>query len=166
MSRDRDASDERDAMTRTVEEARHLADQRREDGWNAVVVPAADTAAVPSDADTGEWGFVHVVPDNYADEIAPVCERASFPRYDVYRRRVGETVCFVTELLDPDTETVLLVAGQYGTGEAGGLYREATREGVVHTRLQRLDGELLATIEHEAVEKFFPDEMASLSGRQ
>lgn len=153
-------------MTRTVEEARQLADQRREDGWDAVVVPAADTAAVPSDADTDEWGFVHVVPDNYADQITVACERGSFPRYDVYRRRVGETVCFVTELLDTDTETVLLVAGRYNTGDAAGLYREATRDGVVHTRLRRLNGDHLLTVEHEAVEKFFPDEMASLSGRQ
>ena len=166
MSRERDAAEKRDAMTKTVEEARLLADERRADGWDAVVVPAADTAAVPSDAETGEWGFVHVVPDNYADRITAASKAGSFPRYDVYRRRVGETVCFVTELLDPDTDTVLLVAGQYDTGEAVGLYREATHEGVVHTRLRRLDGEPLATVEHDAVEKFFPEEMASLSGRQ
>lgn len=166
MSRERDGADDREAMTRTVEEARQLADQRRADGWEAVVVPAADTAAVPSDAEADGWGFVHIVPDNYAEQVSAAFRAGSFPRYDVYRRRIGETVCFVTELLDPDTETVVLVAGKYNTGEAGGLYREATREGVVQTRLQRLDGDVLATIEHEAVEKFFPDEMASLSGRQ
>lgn len=153
-------------MTRTVEEARLLAEKRREDGWDALVVPAVDTAAVPSDADTGEWGFVHVVPDNYADQVTAACESGSFPRYDVYRRLIGGTVCFVTELLDPATETALFVAGKYETADAGGLYREATREGTVQTRLKRLNGEVLATFEHEDVEKFFPDEMATLSGRQ
>ena len=167
MSREQEEPTEgRDAMTRTVEEARLLADQRREDGWDAFVVPAVDTAPVPSDAEEGEWGFVHVVPDNYADRVAAACTNGSFPRYDIYRRRIGETVSFVTELLDPESKTVLLVAGQYTTDDATGLYREATEEGTIRTVLRRLDGERLARFEHEDVEKFFPDGMAARSGRQ
>jgi hypothetical protein len=161
-----DPAEGRDAMTRTVEEARLLADQRREDGWDALVVPAVDTAPVPSDAEEREWGFVHIVPDNYAGRVAAACETGSFPRYDIYRRRIGETVSFVTELLDPEHKTVLLVAGQYTTENATGLYHEATSEGTIRTMLQRLDGDRLARFEHEDVEKFFPDGMAARSGRQ
>lgn len=153
------------AMTRTVDEARLLADQRREDGWDALVVPAAETIPVPSDAGE-EWGFVHTVPDTDADGVATVCKKGSFPRYDIYRRRIGETVLFITELLDLDRKTVLLVAGQYSTENAAALYREAIREGAIRTVLQRTDGERIARFEHEDVEKFFPDTMAGGSGHE
>lgn len=173
MTRERDDSDgpqysdaERDALTETVEDARRIAEDRREDGWEALVVPAADTAPVPADADEGYSGFVHVVPDNLADRVRAAAGRGSFPRYDVYRRQVGDAVCFVTELLDPETETALLVAGSYRLANADALYRQANREGVVRTHLRRLDGELLGSFEHERIEKFFPDGMESLSGRR
>jgi hypothetical protein len=97
-----DPAEGRDAMTRTVEEARLLADQRREDGWDALVVPAVDTAPVPSDAEEREWGFVHIVPDNYAERVAAACETGSFPRYDIYRRRIGDVL--VTAISDLDDQ--------------------------------------------------------------
>lgn len=173
MTRERDDPEgphhsdaERDALTETVEDARRIAAERRESGWEALVVPAVDTAPVPADADEGYSGFVHVVPDNYAEQVTAACGRGNFPRYDVYRRQVGDAVCFVTELLDPETETALLVAGSYRLTDADALYRQASREGVVRTHLRRFDGELLGSFEHERVEKFFPDGMESLSGRR
>ena len=176
MPTEDDDTTARAAITKTVEEAQLLADQRREAGWNALVVPAVESTAISSDsdadsdadmdADSGRWGFVHVVPADLTEQVTAACTGGTFPQYDVYRRKIGETVCFVTELLDPETATVLLVAGRYTTSDAAALYREATREGLVRTHLQDLDGEALATFEHEDVTKFFPEGMASPDGQQ
>lgn len=167
MSReDGDHGTRKEGTAAAVDDARRVAEQRREEGWEAVVVPAVDTAPVPSDAERGHSGFVHVVPESVADAVATACERAEFPRYDVYRRQVGGEFFFVTELLDPDAETALLIAGTYRIADATALYRQASREGVVRTHLRRLNGERLGAVEHEAVEKLFPAEMATLAGRR
>lgn len=170
MPREDDDTTAGAAMTKTVEEARLLADQRREAGWDALVVPAVETTAISNDSDDDtdpdSWGFVHVVLDDLSEQVTAACTGGTFPQYDVYRRKIGETVCFVTELLDPETESVLLVAGRYTTDEAAALYREATREGLVRTHLRDPDGEALATFEHEDVAKFFPEGMASPNGQE
>ncbi|KPN31605.1 hypothetical protein SY89_02354 [Halolamina pelagica] len=170
MTRD-DAVEEADHETRregsvaAVEDARRLADERRENGWEAVVVPAVDTAPVPEDADRGYSGFVHVVPESVADAVSAACDRAAFPQYDAYRRQVGGEFFFVVELLDPATETALLIAGTYRSTDAVPLYRQASREGVVRTHLKRLNGERLGSVEHESIEKLFPEGIETLAGR-
>lgn len=166
MSRD-DADHEtrKEGTAAAVEDARRIAEQRREEGWAAIVVPAVDTAPVPEAADREYSGFVHVVPESLADEVAAACERSEFPRYDVYRRQVGGDFFFVVELLDADTETALLIAGTYPVADAVPLYRQASREGVVRTHLKRLNGEHLGSVEHEEIAKLFPEGMDTLAGR-
>lgn len=166
MSRD-DADHEtrKEGTAAAVEDARRIAEQRREEGWEAIVVPAVDTSPVPEAAEKEYSGFIHVVPESLADDVAAACQRSEFPRYDVYRRQVGEEFFFVVELLDADTETVLLIAGTYRVADAAALYRQATREGVVRTHLTRLNGEHLGTVEHEAIAKLFPEGMDTLVGR-
>ena len=170
MSRD-DAVAEGDHEARkegsaaAVEDARSIAEKRREDGWEAVVVPAVDTAPVPADADRGYSGFVHVVPESVADDVSAACDRAEFPTYDAYRRAVDGEFFFVVELLDPETRTALLIAGTYRATDAVALYRQASREGVVRTHLKRLNGDRLGSVEHGSVEKLFPEGMETLAGR-
>ncbi|NHX36083.1 MULTISPECIES: DUF7529 family protein [Halolamina] len=162
---DADHDTRREGSAAAVEDAHRIADERREDGWEAVVVPAVDTAPVPDDADRGYSGFVHVVPESVADEVAAACERAAFPQYDAYRRQVGGDLFFVVELLDPATETVVLIAGTYRATDAVALYRQASREGTVRTHLKRLNGERLGSVEHESIEKLFPEGIETLAGR-
>ncbi|GAB7093225.1 hypothetical protein JCM30237_03770 [Halolamina litorea] len=166
MDEDADHGTRKEGTAAAVDDARSIADQRREAGWEATVVPAVDTSPVPADAEQGYSGFVHVVPESLADEVAAACERAAFPRYDAYRRSVGGDLFFVVELLDPETETALLVAGTYRAADAVPLYRQASREGVVETHLTRLNGESLGSIEHDAIEKLFPDGMETIAGRK
>ncbi|WP_049981125.1 DUF7529 family protein [Halolamina rubra] len=155
----------REGSAAAVEDARRIADERREAGWEAVVVPAVDTAPVPADAERGYSGFVHVVPESVADDVAAACDRAAFPQYDAYRREMGGNFFFVVELLDPETETALLIAGTYRSTDAVALYRQASREGVVRTHLKRLNGERLGSVEHESIEKLFPEGIETLAGR-
>jgi len=166
MSRDEGNHDARkEGTAAAVEDARRIAQQHRDEGWTAVVVPAVDTSPVPEAAEKAYSGFVHVVPASLADEVAAACEQSEFPRYDVYRRRVGGEFFFVVELLDADTETALLIAGTYRVADAAALYRQADREGVVRTHLTRLNGEHLGAVEHGAIMKLFPDGMDTLAGR-
>lgn len=166
MDEDADHDARKEGTAAAVDDVRRLAQQRREDGWEAVVVPAVDTAPVPDDAEQERSGFVHVVPESVADDVAAAFERATFPRYDAYRRQMGNDFFVVVELLDPETETALLIAGTYRVADAVGLYRQASREGVVSTHLTRLNGEGLGSVEHESVEKLFPEGMAARAGRQ
>lgn len=166
MSEDADHEARKEGTAAAVDDARRIAEQRREAGWDAIVVPAVDTAPVPEDAEQGYSGFVHVVPDNVADDVAAACARAEFPQYDAYRRQVGEQFFFVVELLDPDTETALLIAGTYRITDAAALYRQASREGVVRTHLRRLNGEPLGSVKHEKIAKLFPEGMQTVAGRQ
>jgi hypothetical protein len=148
----------RDAWKRTLGEMEALADERRDDGWQVVTIAAGHTAPEPEDAgDTDRFGFVHVIPDNEAEPFQQAFERGEFPEYQVYRRRVEGRVFLVTELRDPDSETAILIAGNFELQHAPGLVRAAEREGELYTHVQTLDKTYLGSFRHDDWEKFFPD---------
>lgn len=156
----------KDGLEATLADAREIGATRKQEGWYPIIVPAGDTTPVPDIDDINDpWGFVHTVPSNFADEVTGAVEEGTFPKYDVYRNRVDNDVYFATELLDPETQICLLVVGMYSISDADTLYQQAVRKGNIRTHLQTLDGTVIASFEHEAVEKFFPDVMDALAGR-
>lgn len=147
----------REAWQRTLADMEALANEREDEGWDAVAVAAGHTAPKSRDGGgTGEYGLVHVVPGNRADAIRAACERGTFPRYEVYRGATESRVFLVTELLDPDTETALLLAGNYRRHVARGLVRTVEETGTMYTHVQKLDGTRLGSFEHDDPAKFFP----------
>lgn len=148
----------KDAWMRTIEDMKALADERRERGWDVVAIPAGDTAPVSRDAGGDDrFGIVHVIADNHADDFSEAFERGTFPRYEAYRNEVSGYVYLVTELLDPETETAILLAGQYRLRRASGMVATAREEGVLYTHVQTLDGTPLGTFRHDEFEPLVPD---------
>lgn len=162
------AERDRAAWQRTLEELESLADARRADGWDVVRVAADDAAAVPRDAggDDGDgdyYGFVHVIPDNRAAPFEAAYERGAYPRYEVYRGATETRLFLVTELVDPEVESAILLAGNVRRRDARGLVRTVRETATVYTHVRTLDGTHLGSFEHADPGKFFPD--ADLRGR-
>lgn len=153
----RDAGVLKDAWSETLEEMHAMADEYEADGWEAITVPAGDTAPRPPDIDDEDYyGIVHVVPDNYADEIEAVLPEGEFGEYDVFRREIDGRVFFVTEFRDAATETVIMIAGQYMLMDAAALIDRVREDDYVETYLVRLNRDVVGKFRHEEPEKFFP----------
>lgn len=146
------------AWSQTNEDMQAIAEQRREDGWEVVAIPAVHTAPVSRDAgDDDRFGIVYVIPDNYADDFSEALDRGDFPRYEAYRNEIDGFVFLVTELLDPETETAILLAGQYELRNAQGMVTAAGDEGALYTHVEVLDGTVLGSIRHEEFEPLVPE---------
>lgn len=149
---------EQDAWTRTLDDMAALVAEREDAGWRTVAIPAGHTAPEPPDVGAdGRYGLVYVVPGNKAEPFREAAEAGAFPRYEVYRGATESRVFLVTELLDPDSETAIYVAGNYRREDATPLLRAARRRGTMYTHLQTLDETHLGTFEHESYEEFFQD---------
>lgn len=147
----------RNAWQRTIDDMSAMATELREGGWDTVVeVVAGDTAPVPP-GDDGRFGLVHVVPGNDAERIDDVYEPGSFPKYDVFRAEAEGRVFLVTQLLDPETDTAILVAGNFERRTASTLVEHVREVGEMYTHLQKLDGTPVSSFRHDGYEKFFPE---------
>lgn len=146
-----------EAWEQTIEETELIAEDRRERGWEAITIPAAHTspAGEPRDAEE-QPGLVHIVPDNHADAFADAFESGTFPEFEVYRNEVEGNVFLVTELVDPETETVVLIRGRYDFSLAEGMISAAMETGAIYTHVKTIDGTLLGSIRHELVTPFVP----------
>lgn len=147
-----------DAWVQTIEDMKAIAEQRRQEGWDVVALPAGDTATVSREAGAGDrFGIVHVIADNHAEPFTEAFERGEFPRYEAYRNEIGGFVFLVTELLDPDSDTAILLAGQYELEYVPGMLEAAEDEDVLYTHVQTLDGTVLGSFRHEEYEPLVPD---------
>ncbi|WP_254840649.1 DUF7529 family protein [Natronomonas marina] len=152
---------EREAWELTHEDMEAIAAERREEGWEVTTATALHTN--PVGRNTGEdperFGIEYIVADNHADDLRAAYERADgeFPEFVVYRREVGPSVFIVVELMDPDTETEIVVAGHYDGRRAGGLANAAIETGEMYSYAKTLDGTELGSFYHEEYEPFFPD---------
>lgn len=145
-----------DAWQRTLDDMWALEDDLQEDGWETLVTAAGHTAAVTPSQGEGYWGLVHIVPDSDAEAIGEAVEAGEFPQYDVYRSRVDGRVFSVTVLLDPETETAVLVSNQFELRNAHALVEHAHDVGHVNSVFRYLDGTVVAQVRHDDPEKFFP----------
>ncbi len=147
----------------TVGDAERMAEEREEDGWETVVLPAGDMAPEPPDDGVeGRYGLVYVVPGNRADTLEGMLETATFPDWEVYRTTVEGRVFLATELIDEDAEMAAYVAGNFELRLAEELIQTAADRGRIYTHLQRLDETPVAAFEHGNWRRFFPNPDAFL----
>jgi hypothetical protein len=148
----------REAWKATLEDMEAMAAARRDDGWEAVTCMAVDTAPTNPDAgDRDDFGLVFVLPNNMAEAFQDAYEAGSFPKYEVYRAQDEGRAYVVVEYIDPETETVIFVAGQFELRFAPGMVKAARREDAMYTYAQLIDGTRVGAFEHDGVEKFVPD---------
>lgn len=152
------ADTHKNAWNRTLEDMEAMADDLEGNGWDALAIAAGHTAPNPPDAGDGDrWGFVHVIPGDKAEAFSEAVEAGEFPRYRVFQQDASGRVFMVTQLLDPDTDRAILIAGTYEIRNAAGLVRTAQREGEMYTHVQKLDKTRLGVFHHDEYEQFFPD---------
>lgn len=148
----------KEAWVRTNDEMELIADRRREEGWEVVSMPTVHTSPVSRDQGKDDrFGLVHVLPNNHAESFSEAFERGEFPEYQAYRNEVDGYVYLVTELLDPESGTVILVAGQYDLRLAEGMVTTALDEDCLYTHVKTIDGTALGSVRHEVFEGFLPD---------
>ncbi|WP_135823584.1 DUF7529 family protein [Halorussus ruber] len=146
------------AWQRTLDDMESMAEEMREEGWDVVTVAAGHTAPTnPDSGETDRWGFVHVIPDNKAEPFSEAVETGKFPEYRVFRNEMQGRIFMLTQLLDPETGTAILLAGNFETRHAPGLVKTALKEDMMYTHVQKLDQTHLGSFRHDDVEKFFPD---------
>jgi hypothetical protein len=148
----------KEAWTQTLDDMEALAAEREREGWKPIVVPAGDTAPEPPDSGPPDrYGLVHVVPGNKADALRVAFDAGEFPQYDVYRGETESRVFLVTELLDPETETAIYVAGNFRRRDARALVRTVRETGEMYTHFQKLDETRIGSVRHDGYRKFFPN---------
>lgn len=148
----------RGAWQRTLDDMEALAEELEADGWDTVTIGAGQTAPENPDAgETDRFGLVHVVPGNKAEPFSEAVERGTFPEFQVFQQDVDGRVFMVTLLSDPESETAILIAGNFEMRHGVGLVRAAQREDKMYTHVQKLDKTVLGTFEHDDWEPFFPD---------
>lgn len=151
-----------EAWAATIEDMQETAAELERNGWSVLTLTAGDTSAeAPSDGESDRFGMVYVVGDDDGEAFEEAHDAGTFPRYEVYRGERAGRVFLVTVLLDPGTETAILLAGTYERDEARGCLRAAAESGTMYTHLHLLDGTHLGSFEHESYEKFFPDDMVA-----
>lgn len=152
------AEPHRQAWQHTLEDMQAMAEEREEAGWRTLVIAAGNTAPEPPGAgESDRYGLAHVIPGNKAEEFREAVDAGDFPAYNVYRTEVDGRLFLVTELLDPDTETVIYIAANFELRHAGDLAVHAKETGEMYTHVQKLDGTPLGSFRHDGYEKFFPE---------
>ncbi|MFP9192615.1 DUF7529 family protein [Natronosalvus vescus] len=147
----------KEAWKRTNQDMEAIADERREDGWEVITMPAVHTSAVGRDDNEDYYGLVHIIPDNHADAFSDTFESGSFPRWEAYRNDVDGFVFLVTELMDPETKTAILVAGQYNMQLAKGMVTTAIRTGALYSHFKTINGTELGSVRYEEIDPFIPN---------
>jgi len=148
-----------EAWKQTVEEMRALADERRENGWDAVTIPGIHLSILtPEVGDPDEFGFEYVIPDNFTDEFVDAFDPAAVARYQVYRTIANRNVFQVLELLQPETETVIMLAGMYELRHAGKIRGPAERDEKINTIVRTIDDTRLGVLEHGDYEPLVPEQ--------
>ena len=147
------------AWEQTNEEMELLAEERRDEGWRAVTIPAVHTSIVTKDMgeeDDDEFGIEYVIPDNYAEEFTDAFDPDAVSEYQVYRTIANQNVFQVIELLAPESETVIMIAGMYELRHAGGIKENAKTEDELYTFVRTIDGTRLGMLRHEDYQPLLP----------
>lgn len=146
------------AWQKTLDDMRAMESELEAEGWDVVAIGAGHTAPTNPDAGASDrYGLVYVIPDNKADPFEQAVETGKFPKYRVFRNEMEGRIFMLTQLLDPDSETAVLLAGNFETRHAPGLVKTALKEDEMYTHVQTLDETHLGSFRHDDVEKFFPD---------
>jgi len=148
----------KDAWSKTLDDMQAMAEELESEGWDTTTVTALDTAPEPpEDGPQDRWGIVHALPDNQGEAFADAVEAGEFPRFDVFRAEAEGRIFHVTQLLDPETETAVLIAGNFQRHRVEGVVRTALDEDEIYTHVQTMSGDRLGSFKHDDYEKFFPE---------
>jgi len=139
----------------TVGEARRLAADREDAGWETVHARAGDTSVVTRAAgEDDRFGFYHLVPGEAARDIAAL-NADRFPEFHVYRRETETRAFQVTELRNPDREVAVLITGTYPVEALAPVRETATETGRIYTTVFTLDRSREFVFEHADPTPFF-----------
>lgn len=143
---------------RTLHDMQAMAEDREDQGFETLGIPAGDTAPVSPDmGEDDTWGLSHVIPGNYADDFEDLYEESAFEETGVYQLSSGGYVFLVTECINFADDVVVFIAGSYDMRVASGLVRAATSRGEMYTHVKTLDQEHLGTFRHDDPSDFFPN---------
>lgn len=142
----------------TLEDMEAIAEEHRENGLEVLDIAAVDAGPIGRDSsdDEGEFGMEFVIADNDAEEFADAFEAGDYTQYDIYRGEVEGRAFIVEELVDPDAERVILLAGAYPLKDIAMCAYAAREEGEMYTFVRTLDGTRYGAFHHDGYEKFFP----------
>ena len=142
-----------DAWKRTLEEMDVIAEDRRADGWSVFTLLSGQTDTVSRDmGEDDKFGLVHVIPDNYADDLVELYDSDEFTEYLAYGRDLDGFMYAVIEFIDPDEERSILLACRYDMAMAQGMVNSVLEEGVLYSHFKTIDGTILGSFEHEEYE--------------
>ncbi|AHG05011.1 hypothetical protein HALDL1_16435 [Halobacterium sp. DL1] len=146
------------AWQQTLDDMDAIAEEHREAGHDVTAIPAVETGPIGRDTNDpdGEFGMEFVVADNHAEEFEAAFAAGDYPEYDVYRGEAGEDAFVVVELVDPDAERAILLAGGYPIRDETMCAFAAREEDEMYTFVRTLDGTRYGAFRHEGYEKFFP----------
>jgi hypothetical protein len=148
----------REGWQRTIEDTRAMAANRKDAGYETLVLFSQDTSPVAPDAgDSEKWGLTYLVDGDTAEEFEAFRDRAEFDETAVYQAGTAGTIFVVTECLDHDAELALLVAGAFRRREAVDLVHAAVERGEMHTHVRLLDGIIVGSVSHDDADSFFPN---------
>ena len=153
-----------EAWGQTLEELQLLADDRREDGWEAETIVAAHTDTVSRDMkDHDRYGLMHIIPNNHAEVFEEYYEDGAFTDYLLYANHLEAFVYAVIEWIDPENERSIFMAARYDMSRAKGMIESAYDEGVLYSYVKTVDGTILARFPYEEFEAFItpPDQADS-----
>lgn len=148
----------KNAWKQTLEDMTAIGEELESEGWETVTIAAGHTAPEhPDVGNTDRFGLSYVVPGNKAEAFTDAFEAGTFPQYKVYRQEVSGRVFMVTQLMDPDTKTAILIAGSFEIRHAPALVKTAIREEEMYTHVQKLDKTHLGSFRHDDYQRFFPN---------
>jgi hypothetical protein len=148
----------KEAWKATLADMKAMAEERREDGWSVTTCAALDTA--PTNPDAGErdnFGLEFVLANNEAEAFEAAYEGKDFPQYEVYRASDTGRAYVLVEYVDPESETIIFIAGEYELRHAPGMVKAARREDEMYTFVRLIDHTVVGAFEHDSVEKFVPE---------
>jgi hypothetical protein len=146
-----------EAWKQTNEEMELLAEERRDEGWTVVTIPAVHTSIVTAEMGEGdEFGIEYVIPDNHVEAFTDAFDPEAVTEYQVYRTIANQNVFQVIELLAPEAGTAIMIAGMYELQHAGAFVKRAKAEGELYTFVRTIDGTRHGMLRHDEYEPLLP----------
>lgn len=150
---------EKQAWKATNEDMEAIAEERREEGWEVISMPSLHVNPMNREDEPDELsGLAFIIPNNHADDFEEAYEKGEFPEYLVYRREVKQSAFLVLELIDPDSDTIILVAGRYDLQHARNAIPAIIEQKEIEVVMQTIDGSEFASFRFDDYGAFLPTE--------
>lgn len=132
-------------------DAKSIAAEFREEGWETIRFPVGDVSAV---AGGDAFGIHLVVPDNKFDELRDLLgDGVAFDSFEIYTHSTDQRVYAIVAATDEETGAAIVYPLYYSKAERDQLAREAAGRGAMVTHLKTL-GDDRVTLEQDPDEFF------------